>query len=73
MDFSYSIDRIEVFENELDHRLYLIGWCLGNEGEIPKVSLYINNTLVHCTMETMSRFDAYRAMEEIRRNNKEKP
>lgn len=73
MEFSCSIDRIEVFENELDHRLYLIGWCLGNEGEIPKVSLYINNTLVHCTMETMSRFDAYRAMEEIRRNNKEKP
>lgn len=73
MKFSFSIDKTEIFENASEHRLYIVGWCLGNNGEIPRVSLYINNKLTRCAAEKTGRFDAYRAMEEVRRANHLKP
>lgn len=73
MEFNYSIDRTEVFASDLDNRLYIVGWCLGGEGEIPEIALYVNSTLVRYTMKRMTRFDAYRAMEGLRRNENKKP
>lgn len=73
MDFFCAIDKFDVYETREETRINVLGWSLGDGGEVVSLAVLVNGVKVPCKVNKVPRFDAFRLIDENRQKRGENP
>ena len=62
MAIKYAVDELLINEYEKKGRILINGWCAGQDGSIPSLSVYVNGESADYTISRFNRYDAVKVM-----------